>query len=395
MFRPNRAAMKWKTATEVIPSTAMPDTINVLKTPEIMEWSSTGRSIVQPFISTIQGSPLGHKNADSKFSSAVGHKTDESSTAVGLSTTQTVECTSRHDHSIEANSRQFENDVAQFEKNSELSESSETKSLSHSSRRGKGHGVKNLAAMRARSVTSSSDLVADITEATSTLASSLDDINVTIDADLIDKSTDTDTPTTTSAKTSPKPETGGTQSNLTNSNVINDTSTASTQSKTLQFFDVEGPEKAHCDDSSTTAIEPNEEIFVDDTVVIAEPIPESATIETYTKPILESITIESTAKPITVSTTTESTTKPNPELTTIESTTQSIPESTDIESVTKPIKESTTVESTTQTIPESKIIELITAETASKAVLIVNTSPANNELPMSITGSMKSPDTKN
>jgi hypothetical protein len=42
------------------------------------------------------------------------------------------------------------------------SNSSEAKSIGTSSKKGKGHGVKNLAAMRARSATSSSDLAADM-----------------------------------------------------------------------------------------------------------------------------------------------------------------------------------------------------------------------------------------
>jgi hypothetical protein len=118
--------------------------VNVLAPPESAVQGRDAHSIIQSPITTIQASPLAHRNIGSNSI------TNTSALLLGDSITKS----------------QSDADKPVLEKVSGSSDTSDNKSLSQSSRRGKGHGVKNLAAMRARSVTSSPDIVADLAAAT-------------------------------------------------------------------------------------------------------------------------------------------------------------------------------------------------------------------------------------
>ena len=106
----------------------------------------------------IRASPIGHRNAASKMPSL----NDEVSTIPSAN-------------------------LYGLERVSGSLETSDSKSLSQSARRGKGFGTKNLAAMMARSVSTSSDIAADLTEVANIDTPALpaaDTLSQTHDADL-------------------------------------------------------------------------------------------------------------------------------------------------------------------------------------------------------------------
>lgn len=121
---------------EPVVKLSFPQNPSALTVPETGSLISDAK--VTKTVRNIQASPIGHRSAPIKTNIA----------------SQKVDVSAKD---------QPEADL--LERVSGSSETSDAKSLSQGSRRGKGHGVKNLAAMRARSVTSSSDLADDLAEA--------------------------------------------------------------------------------------------------------------------------------------------------------------------------------------------------------------------------------------